>query len=85
MKQEDNSTLRVTWSLTAGSPAREVDTEMKKAAKVTGGFTESKHPTKQLSEEEIERMAKEIGLEEEKVKKEDKEMEEEEEEERSDL
>ena len=62
------------------------DIEMKEAAKGTEGLSESKHATKQLSEEEIERMAKEIGLEEEEVEDEDKEMGEEEVEEgRSDL
>ena len=57
---------------------------MKKTNKTTEGLVESKHATKELIEEEIERMIKKIDLEEERVEDEDKVMEEEEEEGRSD-
>lgn len=68
-----------------GSLAKEVDTEMKEAGKTMEGLEESKHLVKELIEEEIEKMAKEIGLVEEKTADEDKEMGEEEEEGSSNL
>ena len=58
---------------------------MKKAAKVMEGFSESKHAMKQMSEEEIERMAKVMGLEEDAVENKDRKMKKEEEEGRSNL
>ena len=85
LKQGDNSMLKVNWRLAAGSPVREIDTEMKEANKAAEGLVESKHVVKKLLEEEIDRMAKEIGLAEAKLEKENKEMEEDKKEGRSDL
>lgn len=62
-----------------------MDTEIKEANKAAEGLAKSKHVVKDLLEEEAERMAREIGLEEDKIDKEDKEMEEDKEERRSDL
>ena len=54
LKQGDNNTLKANWKLAEGSPAREVDMEMKEANKATEGLVESKHNVKGLIEEEIE-------------------------------
>ena len=46
MKQEDNRTLKVNWKPAAGSPATEVDLEMKETARVTERLSESNYATK---------------------------------------
>lgn len=85
LKQRDNNTLKTNWRLAESSPAREMDTEIKEAERTTQGLAESKHTVKKLTEEEMERMVKEISLEEERVEDNNKVMEEEEEEGRSNL
>ena len=62
LRQGHNNTLKVNWRPTVGSPARETDTGMKQANKAMEGLTESKYATKELSEE-VEWMARKIGLE----------------------
>ena len=64
LKQRDNGTQKVSRSPTVESPAMDVETEMKETAKAKEGLLESKHATKQLSQEEIEGMVKEMELEE---------------------
>ena len=54
-------------SVNTGFLMKEIDTEMKEANKTTKDRAESKHAIKELTEEEIKRIAKEIGLEEEKT------------------
>lgn len=69
-----------------GSPAKEIDAEMREASKTTEGLAKSRHAVKQLSEKEMERMVKEIGLKEEiRIEEEDKEIEEDKKDDRSDL
>lgn len=60
-KQEDNGILEVSWKSAKGSSAKEVDTEMKEEDKKEG-LGESKHMVKELSEEKVKKMAKEIGM-----------------------
>lgn len=99
-RQKNSSRLKMSWKLTGGplaeegkaergtnqrNPEEEKDTEMKEAGRIAEGLADSKHAVKELSEEEIEEMIKEIWLEEEKFEDKDKEMEQEEEEGRSDL
>ena len=68
--------LKVNWKPMAGSPTKEIDKEMEEAGNTMEGLAESKHVIKQLLEEKMEWMVKEIGLEEEvTVEEEDQEME----------
>ena len=85
IKQGDNNTLKVTRKPTAGSLAGEMDTEMKEGTKVVEGLVNSKHMVKNLTEEEIDKIVKEMGWEEEKKEDEDKEIEEKEVKGRNDL
>ena len=71
--------------MAVGSSAEEIDTEMKQANKAAEGLAESKHALKQTTEEEIDRIAREIDLEEEKTEEEYKVIEEDKAEGRSDL
>ena len=45
-----------------GSPTEDVDTEMRKARMASEGLAESKHAVKELTEEEVKKIVKEIGL-----------------------
>ena len=85
LKQGDNSTLKVNWRSSTGSLARAMDTEMKEAIKMIAGMAESKHIVKELTEEEVDRIAREIGLENDKAEEEDKKMKKDKEEGRGDL
>ena len=85
LKQGDNNMLKVSWRPIVGFTVREVDTEMKEASKPAEGLAESKHVVKQLLQEEIDKMAKEKGLEETELKELVKEMEDDKKEGRSDL
>ena len=62
-----------------------MDTEMKEGTKVVEGLVNSKHMVKNLTEEEIDKIVKEMGWEEEKKEDEDKEIEEKEVKGRNDL
>ena len=76
LKQAYNSVLKFSQQLATWSPAQDMDTQMKEVKKVEGGLAESHHTVKQLSEKDINEMAKELGLEEEIVEDKNKEMEE---------
>lgn len=78
LKQEDNSMLEVNWRLVARSPAEEVDTQMNEVARIRANMADSKQVVKEMLKEEINKIAKEIDLEEERIDEENKEMEEEE-------
>ena len=73
------------WIPAAGPLAVEVDTEMKQATRIKENLADSKHEVKEMSEEEINEMAKERGLEKERTEEKDKAIEEEESEGRSHL
>ena len=75
MKQGDNSTRSFSCQPAVGFPGKKIDMEMKEANKAAEGLAASKHAVKKLSEEEIDRIVQEIGLEEEKLQDENKEME----------